>query len=445
LNSLDWQSHFDDNRSIWLQDKEPYASAARLDRDAVADIAIIGGGFTGVSTAYHLSKRFPEKAVVLLEARVLGNGASGRSGGQMLNWVHGFDAETPEQALRIYGSTREAIDTVLEIVAEHRLAVPHRRDGHLEVYTDPGNADRAEAALQRISSPAMPLRFLRGGDLRALIELEGVAGAVFDPLGGQLDGVAFLRGLRPVLEARGVRIFENTPALEVSEGPTVEIATPEARVRAGAVVLATNAYTPHLGYFGSGLFALHSQVVGTGPLPDAEWARMGWKSGVNFIDDRKRLSYGTLAANGRILFGGGSNASYHYGYANGTSFRSSAARGYEEMRRRLLAYLPRLAEVPLIERWTGPLAITLSRLCTMGVRGESRNVYYALGYSGHGVTLANLAGRVLTDLYSGSDERWKGLPFYRRKLRYIPPEPFRFLGYHLYTKLTGRSPRVSER
>jgi glycine/D-amino acid oxidase-like deaminating enzyme len=189
---------------------------------------------------------------------------------------------------------------------------------------------------------------------------------------------------------------------------------------------------------------LHSHVVGTGRLDDAEWARLGWRRGVNFIDDRKRLSYGTLTADGRMLFGGGSNASYNYAYANGTSFRRPAERGFAGMRRRLLAYLPRMAEVPLIERWTGPLAITLSRLCTMGVRGENRNIYYALGYSGHGVTLANLAGRVLTDIYSGAGERWEGLPFYGRKLRYIPPEPFRFLGYHLYTKLTGRSPRVSE-
>jgi glycine/D-amino acid oxidase-like deaminating enzyme len=79
----------------------------------------------------------------------------------------------------------------------------------------------------------------------------------------------------------------------------------------------------------------------------------------------------------------------------------------------------------------------------MGVRGEHRNVYYALGYSGHGVTLANLAGKVLCDIYSGDDERWRALPFYQRPLRGIPPEPFRWIGYHIYTRLTGRSPRKS--
>ncbi|HEY4122907.1 MAG TPA: FAD-dependent oxidoreductase, partial [Byssovorax sp.] len=92
-------------------------------------------------------------------------------------------------------------------------------------------------------------------------------------------------------------------------------------------------------------------------------------------------------------------------------------------------------------RWSGPVALTLSRMCTMGVMGEHANVYFALGYSGHGVTLANLAGRVLADVYAGDDARWRDLPFYRHRLLTMPPEPLRFVGYHAYTALTGRSPR----
>jgi glycine/D-amino acid oxidase-like deaminating enzyme len=115
------------------------------------------------------------------------------------------------------------------------------------------------------------------------------------------------------------------------------------------------------------------------------------------------------------------------------------------MRARLIAYLPRFRDVSMTHSWSGPVALTLSRLPTMGVRGAHRNVYFAVGYSGHGITLSNLAGKVLTDVYSGSDERWRGLPFFQQKLRLVPPEPLRFLGYHAFTKLTGRSPRVYER
>ena len=96
--------------------------------------------------------------------------------------------------------------------------------------------------------------------------------------------------------------------------------------------------------------------------------------------------------------------------------------------------------MPIERVWTGTIGLTLDRKCTMGVRGEHRNVYYALGYSGHGVVLANLAGRVLTDLYAGHHDPWRQQAFYMRRPSGIPPEPLRWIGYHLYTKLTGKSP-----
>ncbi|HJS75704.1 MAG TPA: FAD-binding oxidoreductase, partial [Vicinamibacteria bacterium] len=247
----------------------------------------------------------------------------------------------------------------------------------------------------------------------------------------------------PVLEARGVAIFEETPVVRIREGRTLEVETPGGTLRAQAAVLGTNAYTPHLGYFRSAIVPLHSHVLATEPLPREEWARRGWRSGANFIDDRARISYGTRTAGGRVIFGGGSNAAYEYRFGSGT--RSRGPRGREEMRARLLAYLPRFQDVSITHSWSGPVALTLSRLPTMGVRGAHRNLYFAVGYSGHGITLSNLAGKVLTDLYSGSDERWRGLPFYQQKVLFVPPEPLRFVGYHAFTKLTGRSPRVYER
>jgi glycine/D-amino acid oxidase-like deaminating enzyme len=436
--------HLDENRSVWLADKEPYSPSPPLASDRRTDVLIIGGGFTGLSTAYHLSKRFPDKSIVLLEAREVGNGASGRNGGQMLNWVHGFEPRSPGEARRIYEATRAGIESVLGIVREHRLSVSFRTEGHFDVLTTARATDEAGKALEKLSGSGVPLQLVTGKELRERIEIEGVAGAVFDPGSGVLDGLAYLRGLRPVLESRGVEIFESTPVLRIREGRTIEAETPRATVRAAAAVLATNAYTPHLGYFRSGVVPLHSYAIATEPLPPEEWTRLGWRVGASFIDDRPRISYGTLTAGGRVLFGGGSNRAYQYIYGNGTRSRGPGDSAVEDMRRRLLAYLPRLEKVSITHRWSGPVALTLSRLPTSGVRGADRNLYFALGYSGHGITLSNLAGQVLTDLYGGEDERWRGLPFYDRKLPFVPPEPFRFLGYQAFTRLTGRSPRVHQ-
>ncbi len=441
----DFSSHFDENRSVWLAGKAPYVRAPALASRRAADVVIVGGGFTGVSTAYHLSKRYPEKSIALIEAREIGNGASGRNGGQMLNWVHGFDPRSPEEAKRIYDATREGIASVLQIVSEHRLAVPFRLEGHVDVLTSARAAEDAERDLAKIAGAGVPLRFLNKTELSERIDLEGVEGAVFDPGSGELDGLAYLRALRPILEARGVSIFEGTPALRIREGRVIEVETPGGTLRAEGAVLATNAYTAHLGYFRFGIVPLHSHVLATEPLPPDEWARRGWKSGASFIDDRNRISYGTLTASGRVLFGGGSNSAYQYRYGNGTRSKGPSDRAFEDMRSSLLRYLPRLSGVSITHRWSGPVALTLSRVPTMGVRGENRNLYFALGYSGHGITLANLAGKVLTDIFSGADERWRGLPFYQQKLRYVPSEPLRFLGYQAYTRMTGRSPRFHER
>ena len=269
-------------------------------------------------------------------------------------------------------------------------------------------------------------------------------GAIVDDTTGQLDGFRFVRAMKPVLEALGVVIHEHSPVTGIEEGETCRLTTANAALRAKAIVLATNAYTPRLGYFGTGIVPVHSHVLATEPLAADRWKELGWSADLGgFSDDYDRIAYGSMTTRGELVFGGGSNAAYGYGFGNATAFRGDRARETRAITESLHRYLPRARDVRIAHRWSGPVALTLSRVCTMGVRGAHRNVYYALGYSGHGVTLANLAGEVLTDLYAGDAKRWEGLPFFEQKLLFVPPEPMRWLGYQAYTRFTGRSPRRS--
>jgi glycine/D-amino acid oxidase-like deaminating enzyme len=247
----------DPNQSVWAADKPPYHPAAPLTAGIDADVAIIGGGFTGVSTALHLAKRFPDRRIVLLEARQIANGASGRNGGMVLNWVNGIECRDPESARRIYDVTRGGIDLIESIIHDHRLQVPWRRDGCLEVFTDPARAAAAARRAEWLNAAGIPIRFLSGAELAATVKLAGATGALLDPHAGQLDGVAYLRALRPVLLDLGVILHENTPVTSIEEGTTCTVGTPNGRVRAKAIVLATNAYTPALGYFRGGILPLH--------------------------------------------------------------------------------------------------------------------------------------------------------------------------------------------
>lgn len=435
----------DDNHSLWVSQTPDYHPRPPLQETISADLAIIGGGFTGVSTAYHFSRRYPQKRVVLLEAKTLANGASGRNGGMILNWITGVTDHRPEMTARIYRLTSGGIQTVMEIIQRHRLPVSYRLDGTLTVYTHARRAEAAHAEVEYHNRLGIPTRFLPPEMLARQLALRGVCGAVFDPDTGQINGAQFVRALRSVLLEQGVEVYEQTPVLRIREGNIVVLTTPQAEVRAKAIVLATNAYTSKLGYFREALFPLHSHVIATAPLKPEQLQAMGWRAFAAYSDDLDRISYSSLTPEGHIIFGGGSNQSYGYLFNNRTAYPGapdSAARSFETVRQTMAGYIPDSLDLPIAHRWTGTLALTLNRSPLMGVRGERRNVYYAIGYCGHGVTLANLAGQVLTDLYSGDDERWRELPFYQTRPAPIPPEPFRWLGYQLFTRLTGHSPRV---
>src|SRR5262249_4224896 len=262
----------DENRSCWIDEAPPCDPLPGLDRDAVADVAVIGGRLTGVSAAWHLAARFPERRIALLEARSLGNGASGRSGGQLLTGIAGVEPEDPEVARRIYDVTRSGVDLVASWVERYGIDAGFARSGCIEVYTEGRTAELAHARVERLRGAGVALEWLRAEGSG----LAGARGAVRDPACGRVNALALLRGLRAVLLAQGVAGRARTPVPRVGGGRETRLATPRAELRAGAVVPATDAYTPRLGYFRGAVLALHSHVVATAPLPEARWRALGW-------------------------------------------------------------------------------------------------------------------------------------------------------------------------
>ncbi len=434
----------DENTSLWAATARPRDALPALRGEHRADVVIIGAGFTGVSTAYHLSSRWPDRRVVVLEARRVGHGASGRNGGMALHWVNGVELGDPDRARALYRVTTETIGWFEEVSRAHGFPLRFRRDGCMEALTDARRAEAAHAHAERLASWGIPVSYLQGAALEAKLRATGVVGAVLDPTTGQLHGLDLLHGLTDVLVARGVAVHEDSPVVRIDEGREHVVTTREGSVRAPALVLATNGYTPALGYFRGGVVPLHSHCIATEPLPPERWRELGWGDVAAFSDDLDRIAYASMTPDGRLLFGGGGNAAYGYYYGGRTAPPAPPERGFAFVREVLARYLPGARDVRLAQRWSGTLGITLSRVCSMGVRGAHRNVFYALGYSGHGVVLANLAGRVLCDLYSDHHEPWRAMPFYQRPLRGVPPEPLLWMGYHAFTAATGRSPRRYE-
>ena len=436
----------DENTSLWASYTPDYKPGEPLRENISVDLAIIGGGFTGTSTAYHFSRRYPEKRVALIEAKTLANGASGRNGGMVLNWVTDpASYATGEITKRVYDTTNAGIQMIREIIQEHQLDVSQRTDGTLHVFTDAARAEAAHQETEYHQSLGIPVEYFDSAALKERMALNGAHGAVFDPNAGQMNGAQFVRGLRPVLLAQGVEIYEQTRVLKIREGREIELTTPHGTIKAKAIVLATNGYTGKLGYFRDALFPLHSHVFATEPLSKEQQESVGWRGTAGYSDDYDRISYSVMTNEGHMVFGGGSNASYDYLFNNRTAYPGTpqtAQYGFRKMEETMHDYLPGSERFPIQHRWTGTLGITLLRNNLMGVRGEYRNMYYAIGYCGHGVTLANISGKVITDMYSGDDENWRGLPFYQPQYAPIPPEPFRWMGYQFFTRVTGKSPRI---
>jgi glycine/D-amino acid oxidase-like deaminating enzyme len=183
-------------------------------------------------------------------------------------------------------------------------------------------------------------------------------------------------------------------------------------------------------------------VLATSPLQGERWRAIGWGEWDGFTDDLDRIAYACRTPGGRLLFGGGGNAAYSYRFGGAPVPTARAgARALPFMQGVLARYFPGVAGAKLEASWAGTLGLTLDRVCSMGVGGRHRNVYHALGYSGHGVALGLLAGRVLADLFAGNHEAWREHAFYQKRLVPFPPEPLRWLGYQAWTRLTGKSPR----
>ncbi len=431
----------DDNVSVWAATARPIEARPPLRREVRADVVIVGAGFTGISTAYHLSRRFPDKKVVVLEAKRVGNGASGRSGGMALHWINGVEVRDAQRARRLYALTSEVLEWLGDVAAEHGFPLRFRRNGCLEIVTDSRRAEEAHEKAELLSSWGLPISFLSGASLTERLRAQGAVGATFDPTTGQLHGLDLLFGLRDVLIARGVDLYEDSPVIRIDEGREHVVTTTGGVVRAPALVLATNGYTPSLGYFTRGLIPMHSHCIATEPIDLERWKALGWGNVAAFSDDLDRIAYASLSEDGRLIFGGGGNGAYSYYYGGRTQTPSVPERQFEFVKGIMARYFPEAKGLKIAQRWTGTLGVTLTRVCSMGVRGDHRNVFFALGYSGHGIVLANLAGRVLADLYSDHHEPWRDLPFYHHPVAGIPPEPLRWLGYQAFTRLTGRSPR----
>ena len=368
-----------------------------LDGDRRADVCVVGGGYTGLSTALHLAER--GFRVVLLEARRIGNGASGRNGGQLGSGYRRPQALLERElggaaARRLWELAEEAKATVRARIARHRIdcdlkpgvAVAAHRPRHARAL-----AREAEHLRARYGYDAIDV--LDRAALAAEVAAEGFHGGILDRGAGHLHPLNYALGLARAADAAGAALHEGSPVRALARGAPNTVSAGPHSVRADAVVLACNGYleAPDPG-IGRRILPIDNYILATEPL-GAEGARALIPNDIAVADTRFVVNYFRLSPDRRLLFGGGES----YG-------RGPVADPARLARRHMLRLFPQLAGARIDHAWGGTLAITRTRM--PGVGRLAGDLYYAQGFSGHGVALTTLAGKLVAEAVAGTLERF---------------------------------------
>jgi gamma-glutamylputrescine oxidase len=369
----------------------------RLDGDCRVDVAVIGGGVAGCSAALHFAQR--GYAVALLEAQRVGYGASGRSGGQLIFGLAIGQASLvsqvgAENARRLFDMSVEALDLTQSLIRDHGIDCDYRPN-HVHVATKPRHLKELRALEQELHNEYdyHSARFLDRAELAEHVRSDRYFGGLIDPRSGHLHPLKYTQGLAGAAEAAGARIFEHTTALSFAEGGEVTVRTERGTVRCRHLVLCANAYVEMLSpRLARRILGVGTYIIATRPMSEAQ-ARALLPSDAAVADMNWILDYFRLSADRRLLFGG--RVSYS---------ALQPPRLVESMHRRLARIFPQAADLEVEYAWGGYLDITRSRAPDFGRLAP--NIFYLQGFSGHGMSLTGLAGKLVAEAVSGTAERF---------------------------------------
>lgn len=394
------------SKSFWISDAGDYEPNAPLEGDCRCDVLVVGGGLAGLSAAWHLRKDEPSLDVVLIEAEIVGWGASGRNAGVLLpdfgpdhQIVRRKYGAQRAQDMATYG--RRAMDYTAHLIETHGLESEYRKTGRLLAAFDDKWVPALESQLRHMESIETPCQWLDQTSVQR--EFAGNANfraAIFEPEAALIHPCKHVRELKRLATASGVRLYEETPAIHIAATQSeVRVVTPRGTISASKLVLATNSYTNQLqGPIGAILNRDQAPTIArasvTEPLSRHQWERLGWDRRCALQSSLLLMHIMTPLTDGRILF----NYGYHSGHPRSGEMEPSmsaeaAFDSFEHLRR----IFPVLREVRMAQTWGGQVSTTFDRIPHLGVLEKGR-VVYLTGCWGHGLAVNHLHGQTISDL-----------------------------------------------
>ncbi|MFN8017201.1 MAG: FAD-binding oxidoreductase [Acidimicrobiales bacterium] len=416
--------------SFWLDAPERPSARPPLDGPLECDLAVVGGGYSGLWTALLAKERWPERSVVLLEGDRIGGAASGRNGGFCAASITHGEANGrerwPDEHLLLRRLGRQNLDEMEADLARHGIDCDFRRSGELTVATEPYQL----ADLQDLDADDPEVAFLDRDEVQALVHSPTYLGAQLDRTTALVDPARLAWGLADAADRQGVRLIEHTPvrALRRRRGGGIELDTPRGTVTARQVALGTNAFPSLVRRIRLHTVPVYDYALMTEPLSPAQLASIGWEGRQGIGDSANQFHYYRLSADDRILWGG-YDAIYHYGRKVDPR-HDRRPETYRTLAKHFFATFPQLEGLRFTHAWGGAID-TSTRFCAFFGTAHGGDVAYAVGYTGLGVGATRFGAQVVLDLLAGEETERTRTEMVRSTPLPFPPEPAAWAGINL--------------
>lgn len=426
--------------SLWLSQIPVIHPENPVLEDLTCDVAIAGGGFTGLWSAYYLKRADPSLRISVFEAKYCGYGASGRNGG----WASALFASSKTKVAKRYGRAaaidlyRElaaSVDEIGKVTQSEGIAADFYKGGTVTVARNPAQLERLsdDVALERgFGFGPEDFRMLEDDEIIRRIGIPDALGAAYTPNCARLHPAKLVRGLRSLLVSQGVEIFESSLVSRI-EPHLLEVNGRKAS--AGVVIDALEGYRSAVNAKARKTVPIYSLMIATEPLSDAVMAQVGLGEYETFADERRLIIYGQRSADNRIVFGG-RGAPYHFGSGVKAEYDSDE-RVFAGLEETLKGLFPVLGSSRITHRWGGPLGVPRDFFSSVSF-DEATQIAFAGGYVGDGVTMTNIAGRILSDLITGRRTELSRLCIVNHPVRRWEPEPLRYMGINAGLRVASK-------
>jgi glycine/D-amino acid oxidase-like deaminating enzyme len=409
-----------------------------------ADVCIVGGGMAGMWTALELKRRQPQLDVAIVEADVLGGGASGRNSGMVLSqWAKFAALEAfcgTADAIRlghVFGNSASEIDAFFR---DAGIDIEFRRDGWIWGATCRRHVGSWRGILAGLAQHGLaPFREVTAAEITAMTGSKSFLAGIHDPTAATIHPGKLARGLRRVVLRRGIRVHENSAMTRLDRGRPAVVHTAQGSIAADRVVLTMNAWSTSIPELRAAILVIASEDAVTEPIPDL-LEKLGYKEKPLMGDSQLFVTgfrttrdhrFNPGVTGGVIGFGGLNGGRWEGRSPREDVIRACVERGY-----------PELAKVPFADSWFGPIDRTRSGLPLFGALPGHAHIFYGYGFSGNGVATTPIAGRILASLALDLKDEWSGCGLVRPPERWLPPEPIRYIGAHMVRAAIARKDRL---